>query len=74
MPQLHLYVPETVADRLRKRAQAQGVSVSRMLAEVVLREVGSGWPPDFFAHVVGGWKGKPLARGPQGKLEVREAL
>lgn len=74
MPQLHLYVPETVADRLRKRAQAQGLSVSRLLAEVVLREVGSGWPPDFFAHVVGGWRGKQLARGPQGKLEVREAL
>jgi hypothetical protein len=50
------------------------VSVSRLLAEVVLREVGSGWPPDFFAHVVGGWKGKRLARGPQGKLEVRETL
>jgi hypothetical protein len=74
MPQLHLYVPEKVADHLRKRAQAQGVSVSRLLAEVVLREVGSGWPVDFFSDVVGRWKGKPLTRGPQGKLEVRELL
>jgi hypothetical protein len=74
MPQLHFYVPEETADELRKRAEAKGISLSRYLASLVQAEVPSGWPERFFEDVVGGWKGEPLERPPQGKYEEREAL
>ena len=56
MPQLHLYVPADVAEALRLRAKAQGVSVSRYLAELAKREVGLSWP-DRYERVLGGWQG-----------------
>jgi hypothetical protein len=74
MPQLHFYVPDTMAKQLRGRARALGLSVSRYLATVVRRDLGEGWPKGFFEEVVGGWKGKALKRSPQGTIEEREAL
>jgi hypothetical protein len=74
MPQLHLYVSEPVAKALRERAEAEGMSVSRYLAAVVNREIRRDWPERFFTEVVGGWKGKPLERPPQGKVETRETM
>lgn len=74
MPQLHMYLAEDVAARVRARAQARGVAVSRYLADLVRREVGAGWPKDFFEEVVGGWVGEALERPPQGAFEEREAL
>lgn len=32
-----------------------------------------GWPPGFFEHTIGAWKGE-LARAPQGEYEEREPL
>lgn len=74
MPQLHLYVSEQVAARVREQAQVQRMTVSRYLAELVKHQVGSGWPPGFFQEVVGGWKGEPVQRPPQGDFERREGL
>ena len=74
MPQLHLYVPEAVAAKVRQRAEACGMSVSQYLAELVRREIGTGWPEDFFETIIGGWKGDPLQRPPQGDLEDRDEL
>jgi hypothetical protein len=74
VPQLYCYVPKTVADRVRRRAQTEGVSVSRYLAKLVTREMGLGWPEDFFEEVVGGWQGEPLQRPPQGQFEARDSL
>jgi len=74
MPQLHFYVPETVAKSLRARARALGLSVSRYLATVVRRQVGEGWPAGYFEQVVGRWQGKPLRRAPQRSFEKRESL
>ncbi len=74
MPQLHFYVPEDIAKQLRARARAAGMSVSRFLATVVGGHTKRGWPPGYFEEVVGGWRGKPLRRPPQGKPEGREAL
>lgn len=74
MPQLHLYLPWSAAERVRAKANSRGVSVSRYLAELVLREVGDDWPPDFWDEVVGGWDGEPISRPPQGSLETRDAL
>lgn len=72
MPQLHAYVPRPLAARIAARAKARGVPVSRYLAELIRRDVNLGWPGDFFERVVGGWKGEPLRRAPQGRPEERE--
>jgi hypothetical protein len=69
-----MYLAEDVAERVRARAQASGVAVSRYLADLVRREVGAGWPEGFFEEVVGGWAGEALDRSPQGAFEEREAL
>lgn len=74
MPQLHLYVPEDVADRIRARAKARRMSVSRFLAALVRKEVGEDWPADYFDSVYGAWGGEPLERPEQSELEVRESL
>lgn len=74
MPQLHLYVPETVASVVRERARARGMTVSGYLAELVAREVASDWPGGYFDEVVGGWEGKRLRRPPQGRFEKRAKL
>jgi hypothetical protein len=74
MAQLHFYVPAEMAKQLRARARALGLSVSRYLATVVRRELGDGWPEDFFDKVIGRWQGTPLRRSPQGTLEEREIL
>jgi hypothetical protein len=74
MPQLHLYVPDDVADRIRARAKARRMSVSRFLAALVRREMGEDWPADYFDDVYGAWAGEPLERPAQGALEVRESL
>ena len=73
MPQLHTYVPKSLAERVAARAKARGVPVSRYLADLIRRDVELGWPDGYFDRVVGGWKGAPLRRAPQGRLEDREA-
>ena len=74
MGQLHLYLPEEIANRVKERARAKGLSVSRYLARIVVREMGARWPDGYFEEVVGGWKGEPLVRPGQGTFEEREAL
>lgn len=74
MPQLYLYVPEEVASQVRQRAEASNMTVSHYLAELIRREVGTGWPKGFFEDVIGGWKGEPLQRSPQGDFEPRDEL
>jgi hypothetical protein len=58
MPQLHLYVPEDVAIKVREKAKARNLTVSRYLAEVIRREVGEGWPEGYFERVCGTWEGE----------------
>ena len=72
MPQLHLYVNEKTAEYIRRRAEARGMSVSGYLADLVKRDVATGWPDDFFTRIAGGWKGEPLRRNSQGKPETRD--
>lgn len=74
MPQLHLYVSEDVAKRLKREADARGMSLSKYLAEIVEREASTAWPDGFFEDVVGGWVGEPLERAQQAPLEEREPL
>jgi hypothetical protein len=74
MPQLHCYVAEDVAKAIRRRARARGLSVSQYLAQLAEQDATIGWPPGYFENVIGGWKGDPLVRPPQGEYEERERL
>ena len=74
MPQLHCYVPEQIARKVQQRAAAAGLSTSRYLAELLQREVDSGWPEGYFEQVVGCWQGAELVRPPQPPLEIRAAF
>ena len=60
MPQLHMYVPSNIAERVRHRAEEQGKSTSQVLAEVIKREFGSSWPADFVERYTGFWQGAPI--------------
>lgn len=74
MPQLHLYVPDTTAELLKRRAEERGLTLSKYLAEVAGREVASEeWPKGFFEDVLGAWEGE-LQRPSQGSYEEREEL
>lgn len=74
MPQLHFYVPQSLADRIQQEARAEKRSVSSYLAELVKRELMPAWPEGFFEEVVGGWQGEELERPPQGEFEERIAF
>lgn len=74
MGQLHFYLPEELADKIRKRAAQKRMSVSRYISEIVKQEIADTWPDGWFEDVFGGWKGSPLERAPQGDLESREDL
>ena len=74
MPQLHLYVPDTTAELLKRRAEERGLTLSKYLAELVRQEVDDEeWPEGFFEDVLGAWEGE-LRRSPQGLYEEREDL
>ncbi len=74
MAKWHLYVPDDVATLAKARAKAAGKSLSSYLADLVVRDIAGEWPEGFFEEVVGGWKGAPLRRPKQGRVERRERL
>ena len=48
MTQLVIEVSDSIADRLRQRAEGQGLSVSQYLEHLLCRELSEEWPPGFF--------------------------
>ncbi len=74
MMRLYCNVPEVLARKVQERAEALGVSTSHYLAELIRRDVGSGWPDGYFERVVGGWQGEELIRPEQLAVEAREVL
>ena len=74
MTQLLVDVPDPVVNQLRQRAEAQGLTISQYLVDLLCRELSEAWPSGFFEDVVGGWQGSPLERPPQGTYESRERL
>lgn len=72
MTQLHCYVPEEIARQAQARAMQSGLSLSRYLAELVKRDVGTneGWPEGYF-ELFGKWEGAPLERAEQLPFEKR---
>jgi len=74
MAQLHLYLPDELAEEIRRRAKASEQSVSAYLAELVKGQIADRWPDEFFDKVVGGWVGNPLERPEELEVETREEL
>jgi hypothetical protein len=75
MPQLHCYVPESIAQQVQQHAAQVGLSLSAYLAELVKRDVGAGWPEGFEAALFGtGANGSPLVVESAGPAQERLAL
>jgi hypothetical protein len=72
--QLHLYLSEELAEKVRQRAAAGGQSVSAFLAELVRGQIADTWPEGYFENVVGGWVGEPLRRPEQRDADTREDI
>jgi hypothetical protein len=75
MPQLHCYVPESVARQVQQQAAQLGLSLSAYLAELIKRDVSAGWPEGFEAALFGaGVDGSPLVLESAGPAQERLAL
>ena len=70
MAQLHFYIPDKVAEKVKAKADHAHLSVSKYLATLVKREVSDQWPEDYF-DLFGKWEGDPLERPKQGDFENR---
>lgn len=73
MTQLHFYIPDSLADKVKIKAEHAHLSVSKYLAELVKREVDNQWPEDYFDKF-GSWEGESLQRPNQETFEQRETL
>ena len=73
MAQLHFYIPDSVAESVKVKAEHAHLSVSKYLAELVKREVADQWPENYFDNF-GQWEGEPLQRPIQEAYEQRETL
>ena len=71
MAQVCFYLSNEEEQRLQQRATAQGLSLSKYIAQLVRREIKTGWPEGYFEQVLGSWQGE-LERSPQGDYEIRE--
>jgi hypothetical protein len=71
MRQLHLHVPDEVAETMQARAEVAGKTLSSYVADLVVNEVAGEWPEGFFEEVVGGWKGEAIERPMQRYVERR---
>ncbi len=65
MPQLHFSVSEETAQRLRLEAKSRGLPVSRLLAEIVERQLGAGWPAGYLEGIL-----QRASEGPDFELPV----
>ncbi len=73
MPQLHCYVAEDVASQLQQKAERAHLSVSRYLALLIQKDIGTEWPEGYF-DLFGSWEGEVLERPEQGEYELREVM
>jgi hypothetical protein len=74
MPQLHFYVPDDVAEQIKARAAQARMPVSRYVADLVKRDVGQGWPEDYFERISGKAEGAIMHYEPSGPPEERLPL
>jgi len=48
MPQLHFYVPDAVAEQIKRRAAKARQPISRYIADLIMRDAEPGWPKGYF--------------------------
>ncbi len=73
MAQLHFYIPDQLAEKVKVKAEHSHLSVSKYLAKLVKKEVADEWPDNYF-EVFGSWEGQPLERPEQSEVETRESF
>jgi hypothetical protein len=73
MAQLHFYIPDPIAEKLKLKAEQAHLSVSKYIAEIAKREVENKWPDNYF-ELFGNWQGEELKRAEQGTSEERSAF
>ena len=74
MPQLHCYVPESLAQQAQHQANRLGLSVSAYLSELVKRDASLGWPTGYESALFGAARPAPLKLEPVGPAEERQAF
>ena len=73
MAQLHFYLPDLLAEKLKKKAEKAHLSVSKYIAELAKRELENDWPEGYF-ELFGTWQGEKLKRADQLLFENRETF
>lgn len=73
MAQLHFYLPDAAADKIKIKAAQAHLSVSKYLAELAKREIDNQWPDGYFEQI-GKWQGADLERSEQGIVEQRASF
>lgn len=48
MPQMHLYLPDKLASKVKKRAASLGISSSKYMANIVKEKLSTDWPDGYF--------------------------
>jgi hypothetical protein len=74
MPQLHFYVPDDIADKIKARAAQEKLPVSRYVAELIKRDVSQGWPKGYFDRISGAMPDTAIGFEPAGLPEERQPL
>lgn len=74
MPQLHFYVPDEVAEQIKRRAAQAGQPISRYVAELVKRDADQGWPEGYFERISGVSRDDSINYEPSGPPEERLPL
>jgi len=73
MAQLHFYVPDSIAEKIKNKAQKEHLSVSKYMAKLARKEVENEWPDGYF-ELFGKWQGSELERSEQLPIEQRKTL
>jgi hypothetical protein len=69
MTQLQCDIPEETANRLQRKAKQMNLSVSRYLAQLIEKDLKTGWPEGYF-NLFGSCKDAPLERLDQGETQI----
>ena len=73
MAQLHFYLPDAMAEKIKTKADHAHLSVSKYIAELAKRDVTHQWPDNYFTNL-GSWQGGELQRPSQSEIEQRETF
>jgi len=73
LAQLHFYIPDAIAEKIKLKADRAHLTVSKYMAELAKKEVENQWPDEYF-EIFGQWQGPSLERPEQGQYELKDAF